>query len=155
MSQKKWQRGGVRERGRKNIFSSSQTPPPPPCPPHEKRVPLKTPAWEVTYSLPLTLFQALPRLFSSVLHFAPLSTIHTVHYALNRLVHSAWARQFFPCRCKASIDVHLGAADILKAHNHAATIPALASVKPTFFLLSVVLTELFFVDGVSSSIETS
>ena len=89
MSQKKWRRGGVRERGRKNIFSSSH-------PPHEKRVPLKAPAWEVTYSLPLTLFQALPRLFSSVLHFAPLSTIHTVHYALNRLVHSAWARQFFP-----------------------------------------------------------
>ena len=58
---------------------------------------------------------------------------------------------FFQCRCKGSIDVHLGEADILKAHTYAATIPALASVKPTFCLLSVLPTELFFVDGVSSS----
>ena len=32
-----------------------------------------------------------------------------------------------------SIDVHLGAFDILKAHTHAATIPALALVKRHFF----------------------
>ena len=30
---------------------------------------------------------------------------------------------------QGSIDVHLGAFDILKAHSHAATIPALACVK--------------------------
>ena len=40
---------------------------------------------------------------------------------------------FFQCRCKGSTDFHLGAADILKAHTHAATIPDLALVKPTFF----------------------
>ena len=40
---------------------------------------------------------------------------------------------FFQCRCKGSIDVHLGAFDILKAHTHAAAIPALALVKRHFF----------------------
>ena len=40
----------------------------------------------------------------------------------------------FPqCRCKGSSDIHLGAVEILKADTHAATIPALALVKPTFF----------------------
>ena len=90
-------------RGRKNLFSSS-------------------------YYLPS---YSLPRLFSSVLHFAPLSTINW-HYAWNRLVHSG-PENFFQCRCKGSIDVHLGAFDILKAHTHAATIPALALVKRHFF----------------------
>ena len=40
---------------------------------------------------------------------------------------------FFQCRCKGSIDVHLGAFDILKVHTRAATIPPLASVKRHFF----------------------
>ena len=47
--------------------------------------------------------------------------------------------RFFQCRSKGSTDAHLGAADILKAHTHAETIPDLALVKPAFFLLSVVL----------------
>ena len=55
----------------------------------------------------------------------------TVHYAWNRLVRSG-PESFFQCRCKWSIDVHLGAFDILKAHTHAATIPALARVKRHF-----------------------
>ena len=42
-------------------------------------------------------------------------------------------RVFFQWRCKGSIDVHLGAFAILKAHDHAATIPALALVKRHFF----------------------
>ena len=90
-------------RGRKNLFASS-------------------------YYLPS---YSIPRLFSSVLHFSPLSTINW-QYAWNRLVHSG-PGNFFQCRCKGSIDVHLGAFDILKAHTHAATIPALASVKRHFF----------------------
>ena len=36
---------------------------------------------------------------------------------------------------QGSIDVHLGAFDILKAHSHAATIPALACVKRHFSAL--------------------
>ena len=105
-------RGGVRERGRKVLLLSP------------------------SYSL--------PRLFSSVPHFAPLSTIQyqermrsfslatihhplsTVHYAWNRLVHS-WPESFFQCRCKGSIDFHLGVLTFLK------TIPALALVKRPFF----------------------
>ena len=72
--------------------------------------------------------------------FPPFSISHhyllsTVHYALNRLVHS-WPESFFQCGCKGSIDVHLGAFDILKAHTHAATIAALALVKRHFFCRS-------------------
>ena len=67
--------------------------------------------------------------FRATVHY-PLST---VHYAWNRLVHSG-LESFFQCRCKGSIDVHLGAFGILKAHTHAAAIPAgLALVKRHFF----------------------
>ena len=71
----------------------------------------------------------------------------TVHYAWNRLVHSG-PESFFQCQCKGSIDVHLGAFDIFKAHTHAATIPALALVKRRFFffLFSVVLWRKVFSD---------
>ena len=62
--------------------------------------------------------------------FSPPSFRATVHYAWNRLVHSG-PESFF--RCKWSMDVHLGAFDILKAHTQAATIPALACVKRHFF----------------------
>ena len=102
MSYKIWRRGGVGERGRKNIFSSS-------------------------HSLPLTLFHFCFPPFS-IWRRCPLST---VHYAWNRLVHSGPER-FLQCCCKGSIDVHLGAFDIFKAHTHAATIPALALVKRHF-----------------------
>ena len=50
------------------------------------------------------------------------------------------------------------AIDILKAHTHAAIIPALALVKRHLFLLFSVLLcfrRFFFYDGVSSSIKTS
>ena len=40
---------------------------------------------------------------------------------------------------QGSIDVHLGAFAFLKAHDHAETIPALASVKRHFFSLFSVL----------------
>ena len=43
--------------------------------------------------------------------------------------------EFFPIPMQGSIDVHLGAFDILKAHSHAATIPALACVKRHFSAL--------------------
>ena len=43
--------------------------------------------------------------------------------------------QFFPIPMQGSIDVHLGAFDILKAHSHAATIPALACVNRHFSVL--------------------
>ena len=69
----------------------------------------------------------------------------TVHYAWNRLVQSG-LESFFQCRCKGSIDVHLGAFDILKAHTHAAAIPALALVKRHFFLFSVLLQRKVFGD---------
>ena len=85
---------------------------------------------EPLFLLLLSPSYSLPRLFSSVLHFAPLSTIHyplsTVRYAWNRLVHRG-LESFFQCRCKGSIDVHL------KAHTHTAAIPALALVKRHFF----------------------
>ena len=82
-----------------------------------------------------------------------------MHYAWNTLVHSG-PESFFQCRCKGSIDVHLGAFDILKAHTHAATIPALARLKRHFFsIFRFAVEESFwrfvFDDGVSSSIETS
>ena len=80
---------------------------------------------EHLFLLPLSPSYSLPLLLSSVLHLAPLST---VHYAWNRLVHSG-PESFLQCCCKGSIDVHLGAFDIFKAHTHAATIPALALVK--------------------------
>ena len=102
MRSKKWRRGGVREGGRKNLFSPF-------------------------YSLPLTLFHFCFPPFPISRH-CPLST---VHYAWNRLVHSG-PESFFQCRCKGSTDVHFGAFDILKAHTHAATIPASALVKRHF-----------------------
>ena len=82
-----------------------------------------------------------------------------VHYAWNRLVHSE-LESFFHCRCKGSIDVHLGVFDILKAYTHAAAIPALALVKRHFFSIFHFAEEksfrrFVFDDGVSSSIETS
>ena len=121
---------GWGERGRKNLFSSS-------------------------YSLPLTLFHFCFPPFSIWRH-CPLST---VHYAWNRLVHSG-PESFLQCCCKGSIDVHLGAFDILKAHTHAATIHALARLKRHFFsIFPFAVKESFwrfvFDDGVSSSIETS
>ena len=73
------------------------------------------------YSLTLTLFNVC---------FPPPSFRATVHYAWNRLVHSG-PESFF--HCKWSMDVHLGAFDVLKAHTQAATIPALACVKRHFF----------------------
>ena len=71
--------------------------------------------------------------FRATAHY-PLST---VHYAWKRLVHSE-PESFFQCRCKGSIDVSLGAFDILKAHI----------VKRHFFfsLFSVVLQRQVFGD---------
>ena len=103
-----------------------------------------------SYSLPLTFFHFCFPPFSIWRH-CPLST---VHYAWNRLVHSG-PESFFQCRCKADLQI---AIDILKAHTHAATIPALALVKRHLFLsFSVLLCfrRFVFYDGVSSSIETS
>ena len=58
---------------------------------------------------------------------------------------------------QGSIDVHLEAFDISKAHTRAATIPALACRKTPLFRFAV--EESFWrfvsVDGVSLSIETS
>ena len=48
--------------------------------------------------------------FRATVHH-PLSNIH---YAWNRLVHRG-PESFFQCRCKGSIDVHLGAFDIFKS----------------------------------------
>ena len=109
-----------------------------------------------SYTLPSSsTFVFLRSPFRATAHY-PLST---VHYAWKRLVHSE-PESFFQCRCKGSIDVHLGAFDILEAHTHAATIPALALVKRhffSFFRFSVGerFWQFVFDDGVSSSIETS
>ena len=73
----------------------------------------------------------LSLLLSSTFVFLRSLFCATVHYAWNRLVHSG-PESFFQCQCKGSIDVHLGAFDIFKAHTHAATIPALALVKRHF-----------------------
>ena len=104
---------------------------------------------------PLTLFPVCFLPFPTSRH-CPLSTIH---YAWNRLVDSG-PESSFQWRFKGSIDAHLGAFDILKAHTHAATIPALARLKRHFFsIFPFVVEESFwrfvFDDGVSSSIETS
>ena len=77
----------------------------------------------------------------------------------SRPVHSG-PQRFFQCRWKESINVHLGAFDILKAHTLATTIPALARLKRHFFsIFRFAVEESFwrfvFDDGVSSSIETS
>ena len=77
---------------------------------------------------PLTLFHVCFPPFP-ISRQCPLST---VHYAWNRLVHSG-PESFFQWRYKESIDAHLGAFDILKAHSHAATISALARLKRHFF----------------------
>ena len=102
-----------------------------------------------SYSLPLTLFNVCFPPFPISRHCPP----------WNRLVHSG-PESFFQCRCKWSIDVHLGVFDILKARTHAATIPALACVKRHFFsIFRFAVGEsswrLVFYDGVLSSIETS
>ena len=55
-------------------------------------------------------FVFLPSPFRATVHH-PLSNIH---YAWNRLVHRG-PESFFQCRCKGSIDVHLGAFDIFKS----------------------------------------
>ena len=73
-------------------------------------------------------FYSLSLLFSSTFVFLRSPFRAPVHYAWNRQVHSG-PEGFFQCRCKWSIDVHLGAFDILKAHTQAATIPALACEK--------------------------
>ena len=70
MSWGKWQRGGVRERGRKNLFCSS-------------------------YSPPLTLFHVCFPPLSISRHFP----VSTVHFAWNRLVPSG-PESSFECRCK-------------------------------------------------------
>ena len=160
VSQKKWRRGRVRERGRKNLFSSSyslashagafrgtrfsrgeeggwKTSSP-------KNACVGGYLLSPSYALPSSsTFVFLRSPFRVTAHY-PLST---VHYAWKRLVHSG-PESFFQCRCKGSIDVHLGAFDILKAHTHATTIPALALVKRHFFfsLFSVVLLRQVFGD---------
>ena len=88
---------------------------------------------------------SIPRLFSSVPHFALLSTICPLRL---KQASSQWARQFFSnvdsSDLQMSIQEHL---TFLKAHTHAATIPALASVKRHCFLLfSVLLQRKFFDD---------
>ena len=83
----------------------------------------------------------------SISRHCPLSTTPGTGY----IVHSG-PESFFQCRCKADLQI---AIDILKAHNHAATIPALALVKRHLFYhfpFCCVLGDLFFYDGVSSSI---
>ena len=50
--------------------------------------------------------------FRATVHH-PLSNIH---YAWNRLVHRG-PESFFQCRCKGSIDVHLGAFDNFKSYS--------------------------------------
>ena len=69
----------------------------------------------------------LSLLLSSTFVFLRSLFCATVHYAWNRLVHSG-PESFFQRQCKGSIDVHLGAFDILIVHTHAATTPALALV---------------------------
>ena len=126
MSHKKWRRGGVRERGRKNLFSSSYS-----LASHAgafRGTRFSSGAgWKTSspknacvggyllspsYALPSSsTFVFLRSPFRATAHY-PLST---VHYACKRLVHSE-PESFFQCRCKGSIDVSLGAFDILKAH---------------------------------------
>ena len=82
------------------------------------------------YSLPLTLFHVCFPPFP-ISRYCPLST---VHYAWNRLVHSG-PESFSNADTRdlqMSIQEHLA---FLKAHTHAATIPALALVKRHFFFL--------------------
>ena len=67
----------------------------------------------------------------------------TVHYPLSSRLVFGRPESFFKCRCKGSIDVHLGAFDNLKAHTDAATIPALACVKRHFLLQRKVFGHLF------------
>ena len=86
---------------------------------------------------------SLPRLFSSVPHFALLSSIH---YAWNRLVHSG-PESFFQCRCKGSIDVHLGAFDIFKSSYSSCNYSCFSISKtPLFFLFSILLQKKVFGD---------
>ena len=99
-----------------------------------------------SHSLPLTLFYVCFPPFSIPRHY-PLSTIHCP-----LLVHSG-LKSFSLCRCKGSIDVHLGAFDILMLSHQ--------QIKnATFFsIFRFAVEESFwrfvFDDGVSSSIETS
>ena len=92
---------------------------------------------EHLFLLPLSPSYSLPLLLSSVLHLAPLST---VHYAWNMLVHSG-PESFLQCCCKGSIDVHLGAFDILKSSYSRCNYSCFSISKtPLFiFLFSVLL----------------
>ena len=79
----------------------------------------------------------------------------TVHYALNRLVHSAWATQFFPMpmqriyRCPFRSSWHF-----ISSYSRC-NYSCFSISKTHFFSTFCCAVELFFVDGVSSSIETS
>ena len=100
MSHKKWRRGGVRERGRKNLFSSSYS-----LASHAGAFrgtrfscgagwKTSSPKNACVGGYLLSPSYALPSSSTFVFLRSPFRA--TVHYALNRLVHSAWARQFFP-----------------------------------------------------------
>ena len=161
MSHKKWRRDGVRERGRKNLFSSSyslashagafrgtrfscgagwKTSSP-------KNACVGGYLLSPSYALPSSsTFVFLRSPFRATAHY-PLST---VHYGWKKLVHSE-PESFFQCRCKGSIDLHLGAFDILKAHivkRHFFFTVFCCAVEASFWWFA-------FYDGVSSSIETS
>ena len=85
-----------------------------------------------SHSLPLNLFYVCFPPFSIPRHY-PLSTIHCP-----LLVHSG-LKSFSLCRCKGSIDVHLGAFDILMLSHQ--------QIKnATFFLFSVLLQRKIFGD---------
>ena len=96
------------------------------------------------YSLPLTLFHVCFPPFPISRH-CPLSTIHCP-LRLEQ-ASSQWAREFFSNGdardLQMSIQEHL---PFLKAHDHAATIPALALVKRHFFSISVLLQRKVFGD---------
>ena len=78
--------------------------------------------------------------FRATVHY-PLSTIH---YAWNRLVHSR-PESFFQCRCKGSIDVHLGGFDIFKTSYSSCNYSCFSISKtPIFFLFSVLFLMMVF-----------
>ena len=76
--------------------------------------------------------------FRATVHY-PLSTIHCP-LRLEQ-ASSQWAREFFfQCRCKGSIDVHLGASDIFKSSYSRCNYSGFSiSTTPLFFLFSVLL----------------
>ena len=80
--------------------------------------------------------------FRATVHH-PLSNIH---YAWNRLVHRG-PESFFQCRCKGSIDVHLGAFDIFKSSYSSCNYSCFSISKtPLFFLFSILLQKKVFGD---------